>query len=216
MSDTDRTAVLVREAAPPWDLMAPRFPVVRRGYDREAVDDYIAELEQELEDLRAGRAPAGAISAEIERIGEQTVAILRVAHEQASATTRRAQDEADRCLSAAASNAVAMTEEAKAQLRQLDAETDTIWRERARLLEDVRQVATSLSALAEEALDRFPPEAERVPSVSSPVATVPGPVAAPPEADETVLRETVDGGEESVEADPSVTDEPTSEFRPDD
>ncbi len=218
MSDLSKTAILARDAAPPWDLVPPRFPVVRRGYDRDAVDEYIAELERELDDLRAGREASGAVTAEIERIGEQTVAILRVAHEQASDTTRRAQEEADRCLSAAASNAVAITEEAKAQLRQLDAETDAIWRERARLLEDVRQVAASLSTLAEDALERLPGESDRVPSQPSPTAAVPvpGPVAAPPEAEEAVLDETVDGGESPTDMGVGTTEEPTSEFRPDD
>jgi DivIVA domain-containing protein len=166
MSDSDRSglALLGAESAPSWDLLAPRFPVVRRGYDRDAVDDYIGELERELEDMRAGHEPSTVIAAEIERIGEQTAAILRVAHEQASETTRRAHAEADRCLAAAAANAVAMTEDAKQQLRQLDSETDTVWQERARLLEDVRVLSTSLSSLAEDALERFPPEGERLTS----------------------------------------------------
>jgi DivIVA domain-containing protein len=177
MSDSNQTAVLAREAVPAWDLLAPRFPVARRGYDREAVDDHIAELEQELSALRAGRDPSGTVAAEIERIGEQTAAILRVAHEQANGTLRQAHDEADRCLSAAAANAVAMTEDAKAQLHQLDAETDAVWRERARLLEDVRQLATRLSSLADDALERFPPEPDRVASGGPPTVPV-GPVAA--------------------------------------
>jgi DivIVA domain-containing protein len=177
MSDADQTAVLTREAAPAWDLIAPRFPVTRRGYDRETVDEYIAELEQELTDLRAGRGSSGAVAAEIERIGEQTAAILQVAHEQAGDTLRRAHEEADRCLSAAAVNAVAMTEDAKSQLHRLDAETDVIWRERARLLEDVRRLAGSLSSLAEEALERFPPEPDRLASGESPTVAV-GPVDA--------------------------------------
>src|SRR5581483_1936420 len=171
------TAVLAREAVPAWDLVEPRFPMARRGYDRDAVDDYIAELEQELADFRAGRDPSGAVAAEIGRIGEQTVAILRVAHDQANETLRRAQEEADRCLAAAASNAVAMTEEAKEQLHQLDAETDAVWRERARLLEDVRLVASQLSGLADDALERFPPEPDRVASAGSPTV-VAGPIVA--------------------------------------
>jgi DivIVA domain-containing protein len=164
MSDSDRTAtaLLARDEAPPWDLLAPRFPIVRRGYHRDAVDEYVADLERELEDLREGREPSAAVAAEIVRLGEQTAAILRVAHEKATETTRRAQSEADRCLSAAASNAVAMTEDAKLQLRHLDGETDAIWRERSRLLEDIRTLATSLFTLAEDGLERFPPEGERV------------------------------------------------------
>jgi cell division septum initiation protein DivIVA len=199
MSDTERTglALLAREVAPPWDLVAPRFPVARRGYDRDAVEDYIAELERELEELRGGQSSS--VTAEIERIGEQTAAILRVAHEQAAQTTRRAHEEADRCLSAAAANAVKMTEDAQEQVRQLDLETDTIWRERARLLEDVRNLATSLFALAEDALERFPPEADRPATGSQP--TMPVPVAAAPPADEEPISdEDAQGAEDATVA----------------
>jgi len=201
MSDPDHTgtAVLARDSAPAWDLFAPRFPMARRGYDREAVDTYIGRLERELSELRDGRDPSGAVQAEIERIGEQTVAILRVAHEQASDTLHQAQEEADRCLSAAASNAVAMTEDAKSQLRRLDSETDAIWRERARLLEDVRQLAASLSALAEDALERFPPEPDRVPSGASPTVAL-GPISR---------------DEGPADADVGSRAEPTTELEPD-
>ncbi len=182
MIDSDTgTELLTRHVAPLWDQFAPRFPIARRGYDRDAVDYYIAELERELEDLRVERAPANVIAAEIERIGEQTAEILRVAHEQAGETTSRAHAEADRCLKAAAANAVAITEDAKAQLRQLDAETDAVWRERARLLEDVRGLASSLSMLADEALERFPADTER--AAAAPAAgpeAEPEPLPAPP------------------------------------
>jgi hypothetical protein len=153
---------VVGETAPLWDPVAPRFPTARRGYDRAAVDQHVTELERELAELRAHTPLASAVAAEIGRIGEQTAAILRVAHDQAQETTRRAQAQADRCLANAASDAVAITEEANRQLRQLDSETDSVWRERARLIEDARNVATALLSLAQDAADRFPAEPEKV------------------------------------------------------
>jgi hypothetical protein len=157
--DSDEPAV----AEPPqaWEPVARRFPSARHGYDRAAVDEHVAELERELAELRR-HSSASAVAAEIERIGTQTAAILHTAHEQAQETTRRGQAQADRCLAAAASNAVAITEEATQQLQQLDSDTDAVWRERARLIEDVRIVATSLFSLAEEAADRFPAEPEKI------------------------------------------------------
>ena len=217
MSESDRSgvALLARDVAPPWDLLSPRFPVVRRGYDRDAVDEYITELEREVEELRAGGDTTGAVTAEIERIGEQTAAILRVAHEQASETTRRAHQEADRCLAAAAANAVAMTEDAKQQLRQLDGETEAVWNERARLLEDVKQVATSLFGLAEDALERFPPESERVTSGPPRASAVPEPVAAQPVGGEVAPEGQADehlGSEEHPSYVEAVSEEQTSEL----
>jgi cell division septum initiation protein DivIVA len=154
--------------AAPWAGDRKRFPTVLHGYDRDAVDAHIVALEREMEELRAQRLPAPAVEAEIERVGSETSAILRVAHEQAAEITRRARQEAERCVADAATNAVAMTEDAKRRLRELDTETDAVWAERGRLIEDVRSVATALFSLAEDAADRFPEDGDR--GATAPVA----------------------------------------------
>jgi DivIVA domain-containing protein len=178
--------------AVPWEPDRKRFPTALHGYDRGAVDAHLAALEREMDDLRSHRLPAPAVEAEIERVGEETSAILRVAHEQASEIVRRARTEAERCVSDAAANAVAMTQDAKRKLRQLDTETDAVWAERGRLIEDVRSVATALFSLAEDAADRFPEDADKgeatmsgsVPpaATASPVATASPAPAVPPGA----------------------------------
>jgi hypothetical protein len=140
---------------------AGRFPVGALGYNRAAVDDHVAALERELDELRSQRdlpEPPISITEEIERLGEQTASILVVAHDKAHETTRLAQEQADRCVADAASNAVAITEDAKRQLQSLDMETDTVWQERARLLDDARAVGSALIALIDEAEARFPEE----------------------------------------------------------
>lgn len=149
------------EGVPPWEQLQPPFPMARHGYEPTAVDDYITQLEQELEELRARTPEERVISQEIGRIGEQTAAILRVAHDKAQDLTREAQAQADKCVSDAAANALAITEEANRRLRELDSETDSVWQERARLVEDVRTVATALFSLAEDAAERYPGEPER-------------------------------------------------------
>lgn len=133
------------------------FPTARRGYDPQAVEARIAELEEELEELR-GSQPALSITEELERLGEQTASILVVAHDKAHETARLAQEQADRCVADAAANAVAITEKAKRDLREIDEETDAVWRERARLIEDARNVGSALVSMADEALKRFPAE----------------------------------------------------------
>ena len=100
------------------------------------------------------------ITEEIERLGEQTASILVVAHDQAHRTARLAQEQADRCIADAAANAVAITEKAKQDLRSLDEETDSVWQERARLLEDARNVGAALISMADAAIERFPAEAK--------------------------------------------------------
>jgi hypothetical protein len=148
-------------APPPWDPAAPRYPTARRGYDRAAVDEHVAELERELAKMQARGQSGSSVTAEIERIGEQTSAILTVAHDRAHEMTRQAQEQADRCVADAAHNAVMITEDAKRRLRQIDTDTDAVWHERARLVEDVRGVASALLSLAESALERFPAEPDK-------------------------------------------------------
>jgi hypothetical protein len=145
----------------PWEELQPPFPIVRHGYEPAAVDEHMAALEQELEELRA-KTPERAIAQEIDRIGEQTASILRVAHDKAQEVSREAQAQADRCVADAAANALSITENAHRRVRDLDAEADSIWHERARLIEDVRGVATALFNLAEDAADRYPADTETV------------------------------------------------------
>lgn len=156
-----------------------RFPVAPLGYNRAAVDEHLADLERELAELgrelaelraqRDGDAPLS-VTEELERIGEQTASILVVAHDKASETTRRAQEEAERCIADAAANAVAMTEKATRRLQEIDNETDAVWRERERLLEDIRAVSVALASLADQASDRFPAAADQGATAAFPVA----------------------------------------------
>ena len=180
---------------PPWEQVGPRFPIARNGYDRAAVDERIGDLERELAELRVTAASASEVTAEIERIGGQTSAILTVAHDQAHEMIREAREQADRCLADAASNAVLITEGAKRKLHELDVDTDAVWHERARLVDDIRGVATTLSTLADEATERFPAEQDK-PTPEAPAAATGAPVQAG-EAAETA--HAVDRAAEAVE-----------------
>jgi cell division septum initiation protein DivIVA len=140
-----------------------RFPVSPLGYNRAAVDEHLADVERELSELgrelaqlRSAHETPVSVTEELERIGEQTASILIVAQDKANETTRRAEEQAERCLTDAAANALAITEEAQQRLRDLDNETDSVWRERERLLEDVRAVSSALASLADQASERFP------------------------------------------------------------
>jgi cell division septum initiation protein DivIVA len=155
------------EPVSPWDQHATRFPIARNGYDCAFVDEHVAglerdltEMDRELAELRA-RTPSGnEVAAEIQRIGEQTSTILLEAHDKAHETTRDAQAQADRCIADAASNAIAITEDANRQLRQLEGDMTSLRHERERLLEDIRNLASALSSVAEQAADRFPADRE--------------------------------------------------------
>jgi DivIVA domain-containing protein len=160
--------VLDQEPALSEEPLASRFPLAWRGYDRAAVDDYVAELERSVAALRAQSSPRSSVVEEIERIGDQTTAILQVAHEQAATVVDRARAAAERLVVEAQSEANAITDAAQRQLNVLDSETDSVWRERARLIADVRKLADGLSSLAEHAADRFPAEPEIAEQPTSP------------------------------------------------
>ncbi len=184
-SDLDPDPTMVSEPDYPeddqltsWYEVVPRFPIARSGYDCGAVDDHIALLEQELSeldrelaDLRA-RVPAqDEVAAEIQRLGEQTSAILLAAHDKARDTTRQAQEQADRCIADAAANAVNITAEANRQRDHIEDDVRRLFGERTRLLSDMETLAGTLATVAREASNRFPAR----PAASS----APAPVAAP-------------------------------------
>ncbi len=174
------------ERPPEWEQVVPRFPVVRQGYDTASVDAHIADLEQELSELdrelselRAHVPAENQVEEEIQRIGEQTSAILLAAHDKAHETTRHAQDQADRVLKDAAANAIAITKDANRKLHELETEKLSVWRERARLLEDVSNLSNALSRLSTEAGKRFPAEPKVTPlTAAASETTEPAPVPA--------------------------------------
>jgi cell division septum initiation protein DivIVA len=156
------------ELIPEFDQVLPRFPIARQGYDCSTVDEYVAELERELGELdgevaqlRTATPSSGEAAAEIQRLGSQTSGILIAAHDSAQEITRVAQEQADRCLADAASNALAITSDANQQVSDLQSRIDSLCEERDRILKDVRRAADALKSLAGEAPDVLLSAADR-------------------------------------------------------
>ncbi|MGI8862837.1 MAG: DivIVA domain-containing protein [Solirubrobacteraceae bacterium] len=159
---------LTTEFAPVFDQVLPRFPVARHGYDCAAVDEYVAELEQELAELdgelvalRDAAPLTSETAAEIERLGKQTSGILLAAHDGAQEIARLAQEQADRCISDAAANALAITTEANQRVSELQNQIASLGRERNQILNDVRQAADALSSIAGDPPESLLPEPVR-------------------------------------------------------
>ena len=143
--------------------LPPRFPITRHGYDRAVVEERFAELEQELIELdrelvnmQASTPPKGDAAAEIARTGKQVSAILIAARESADETKRLA--EADRRITDTESRVRSITEDANRELRRLQAEMASLKRERDRLLDDIRNIADELGALAAKPPEDLPTE----------------------------------------------------------
>jgi hypothetical protein len=136
------------------------FPISLRGYDRLAVDAYVRKTSQLVAELHATRSPDAAIRRALERVGEEVSGILQRAHEAAAQITFQSRSEAEDRLEAARREAAQIITAAEERVRELDAETDRIWAERHRIVEDTRELAQELLTLTESAASSFPAEAD--------------------------------------------------------
>jgi len=134
------------------------FPMALRGYDRLAVDAYVQRTSQLVAELQATRSPEAAVRRALERVGEEVSGILQRAHETASRVTAQSRSEAEDRLEIARQEAAEIIQRAEERVRELDAETDRIWGERHRIVEDTRELAGQLLTLTDSAADRFPPD----------------------------------------------------------
>ena len=148
----------------------PLFPLVIRGYDRRMVEEHVELLTARLAELEAMQSPSVAVQEAVERVANDTGSILKEAHETADGVLTRARDEADRMVRDARDEADRMIASAEARVRQLAIDTDSLWQERMRLIDDSRALAASLTQIADEAAERFPPEVveEEAPLVEQP------------------------------------------------
>ncbi len=134
------------------------FPVALRGYDRLAVDAYVKRTSQLVAELQATHSPEAAVRRALERVGEEVSGILQRAHETAAQITAKSRSDAEDRLEVARQEAAQITVDARRRLKDLDVETDRIWAERQRIVEDAQDLARQLLALAQSAAERFPAE----------------------------------------------------------
>ena len=162
------------------------FPIVLRGYDREAVDAYVQEVNRIIAELQVGRSPQSAIRHALDQVSEETKGILERAHETADEITARSRSQADDRLQWAEREAREAIAAATERVHALEADAERVWDDRQGLIDDVRRIAEELTAVADDAGVRFPvePEAEttplpELPPMPPPDAEVPPPPARP-------------------------------------
>lgn len=133
------------------------FPVVLRGYDRAAVDVYVAEVAQLVAELEATQLPETVVQRALDEVGDETSAILRQAHETSEEITARSRSQAAGRLQRAEQEADGLRRRAEEQVRRFENDIQSIWQERSRLLEELRRLADEVLGVADDALDRIPP-----------------------------------------------------------
>jgi DivIVA domain-containing protein len=153
------------------------FPHALRGYDRNAVDRYVEEVNQAIAELEISSSPQSAIRHALEQVSEETAGLLQRAHETADEITERSRAQADDRLQRAqneagevrdiatreaaeirakvAEEAEAMRVEAQARVDALRRNADAIAEERRRLIDEVMEIAERLGELAREEAQRF-------------------------------------------------------------
>jgi DivIVA domain-containing protein len=194
------------------ELREASFPLAVRGYDRAAVDAYVERVHRVIAELEISRSPEAAVKNAVAQVSEETRGILDRAHEAAEEITSRSRARADDRVQEAEREAAQLRQDAEVHVRQLDSDTDAIWHERHRLIEDVRQVAEQLAALADEAATRFPAAhpaeaTQALPAGDDVIAAEPVEPQATEEFDST---DVFDAEEVEVEPEPTERLEPDS------
>jgi DivIVA domain-containing protein len=165
------------------------FPVVLRGYDRDAVDAYVREVNRVIAELETRQSPQSAIRHALDQVSDETRGILERAHETADEITARSRAQADDRLQWAEREAREAIAAATERVHALEADAERVWDDRQGLIDDVRRIAQELSAVADDAGVRFPaePEEEMVPlpeMLESPASPAIPPPPPPPPAGE--------------------------------
>ena len=160
---TEPRATRARRHSAANEVLAAEFPVVMRGYDRVVVDTWREEIADLIERLEQRQPREAAVKRALDEVGRETAAILQRAHEAAEEITSRSRAQADGRLRRAEGEAEIATREAEERVAHLEADALAIWEERARLIEDMRQLADEVLGVADRALDRISPPVERRP-----------------------------------------------------
>jgi DivIVA protein len=166
-----------------------RFPVVMRGYDREVVDRYVADVQQVVAELESNQLRENVVQRALDEVGEQTSSILQRAHETAEEIEVRSRSQAEGRLQRAEREAEITRRDAERYAEELAAETQRLWQDRVRMIEDMRQLADEVLGVADDALERLPePEA----LLGGPEEQPPAPLDEDEAGDPTIAAEVVE------------------------
>jgi DivIVA domain-containing protein len=110
----------------PAEIRNVSFPVSVRGYDRHAVDAYVTRVNRVIAELEVSRSPQAAVRHALDRVGEQTIAILNEARESAEKIAEGAREEAEAHVAESKAHAADLVVSASAQADQDRAEGERI------------------------------------------------------------------------------------------
>jgi DivIVA domain-containing protein len=147
----------------PAEIRNVSFPGSLRGYDRGAVDAYIRRVNRVVAELEVSRSPQAAVRHAVDRIAEQTNAILQQARESAESITDTAREEAAEIMAIAKAEAAKLVVGASTEADRLGADAEqvvaraqaeaekTIADAQAEAAEHLRRSEEEIAALQEQA-----------------------------------------------------------------
>ena len=101
-----------------------------RGYDRHAVDEFVAELTQLVHELEGRQLREKVVQRALDELGEQTASILQHAHETADELTARSRAQAEARLQRAEREAELLRRKPTSTPSRWIVDTRRLWKER--------------------------------------------------------------------------------------
>jgi DivIVA domain-containing protein len=141
----------------PAELRNVSFPVAVRGYDRRAVDIYVARVNRVIAELEATHSPEAAIRHALQRAEEQTRGAIQEATERAREITAVARQNADEIMARAKAEAADIVVNASTRADRTKLEVDAYV---AQAKAEADQQLAKATAEAEEILAGSRKEAE--------------------------------------------------------
>jgi DivIVA domain-containing protein len=151
----------------PAEIRNVSFPGSVRGYDRDAVDAYVRQVNRVIAELEVSRSPEAAVRHALDRVGKQTIAVLQEARESADKLMAAAREEAEEGIARAKAEAAKLVVNASAEADQTKAEaeellagtrakaSDILAQTRAEAAKRRRQTEEELAALQAQAEARM-------------------------------------------------------------
>lgn len=161
----------------------PEFTLVFRGYEREAVDRYVAQVIELITELEATQTREGTVQRALEEVGEQTSSILQRAHETAEEITSSSRAQAEGRLAGAERDAQQMVADAEIEAQRIRTDARGVWQQRSRMIEELRRLSDEVLTMADDALDRLDPPGDESttgaiePTTSEAEVALPGTIA---------------------------------------
>jgi DivIVA domain-containing protein len=144
----------------PAEIRDVTFAVSLRGYDREAVDAYVARVNGLIAELDVSGSPEAAVRHALEQVGEQTRGLLEQAGQTAEEITLGARRDAEESTARAKAEAEEIDSKAKSEAEEMisrsKAEAETIAAQaRDDAAERLQRSQDEVAALQEEAEARM-------------------------------------------------------------